>query len=415
MELLAGNNEASLALIRELRELEDKPAARLLTGLSTEARITAAGLVENPSQNEAEFKRTFQQVYESRLKELPWEVVQAEVKRAKGSMEIRSENLYIGMLQSQIEPAIKETGTVSSDVADTLIGVRSFLQVQLPLKDQMVAALSAYIADHEVRKPDIWQDREWTLTSDSRAEPVVVAIWDSGVDVAIFKGQKFINSKEQINGRDDDGNGFIDDVHGIAYDLESDKEPHLLFPLADAQERLPSMKNRIKGLLDLQAAIDSPEASELKRTMAGIQPDQVKPFIEDLNLFGNYSHGTHVAGIAAAGNPFVRVLSVRMTYDHRMIPLAPTVELAKKEAVMYREVVDYFKAHNVRVVNMSWGGSQKDIEAALEANAIESDATKRAELAREIFKISRDGLYDALKSAPGILFVCAAGNSDDDR
>ncbi len=137
--------------------------------------------------------------------------------------------------------------------------------------------------------------------------------------------------------------------------------------------------------------------------------------MEDLNLFGNYSHGTHVAGIAAAGNPFARLLSARMTYDHRVIPMAPTLELAKKEAVMYREVVAYFKANGVRVVNMSWGGSQKDIEGALEANGVEKDAAKRAELAREIFKIGRDALYEALKSAPEILFVCAAGNSDDDN
>jgi len=415
LELLAGNDDAALVLIRELRELEDKPSAKLLTGLSTEARITAAKLVENPRQDPDALKRTFQEVYTARLKELPWEVVQADVKQVKGSMEIRSENLYLGMIQSQIEPALKETGTVSSDVAQALIGFRSFIQVQLPFKDQMVAALSSVIALHDVKKPDIWAAREWNLAPDAKAQPVVVAIWDSGVDVAIFKSQQFVNTKEQMNGKDDDNNGFIDDVHGIAYDLESDKEASLLYPLQGAQDRLPSMKNQIKGLLDLQAAIDSPEAGELKKAMSGIKPDEVKPFIEDLNLFGNYSHGTHVAGIAAAGNPFARVLSARMTYDHRMIPLAPTVELAKKEAVMYREVVAYFKASGVRVVNMSWGGSQKDIEGALEANGVEKDAAKRAELAREIFKISRDALYEALKSAPEILFVCAAGNSDDDN
>lgn len=415
LELLAGNDDAAMTLIRELRELEEKPSAKLLTGLSTESRIAAAKLVENPKQNVDALKRTFQEVYSSRLKELPWDVVQSDVKQTKGSLEIRSENLYVGMIQSQIEPALKETGTVSSDVAQSLIGFRSFLQVQLPFKDHTVAALSSVIALHDVKKPDIWAARDWNLAPNAPAQPVVVAIWDSGVDVAIFKGQQFVNAKEQMNGKDDDANGFIDDAHGIAYDLEADKEASLLYPLQGAQERLPAMKNQIKGLLDLQAAIDSPEAGELKKTMSGIQPDAVKPFIEDLNLFGNYSHGTHVAGIAAAGNPFARVLSARMTYDHRMIPLAPTVELARKEAVMYREVVAYFKANNVRVVNMSWGGSQKDIEGALEANGVEKDAAKRAELAREIFKIGRDALYDALKSAPEILFVCAAGNSDDDN
>ena len=404
-----------MALIRELRELEDKPSQKLLTGLSTESRIAASKLVENPKQNVDALKQAFKEIYATRLKELPWDVVQADVKQAKGSMEIRSENLLLGMIQSQIEPALKETGTLSSDLAETLVGIRSFLQVQLPFKDPMVAALASVIALHDVKKADIWQARDWVLAADQKLAPVVVAIWDSGVDVAIFKGQQFTNAKEEMNGKDDDGNGFIDDVHGIGYDLEGNKEAALLIPIKDAPQRLPMMKNQIKGLLDLQAAIDSPEAAGLKKTMSAIKPDEVKPFMEDLNLFGNYSHGTHVAGIAAAGNPFARLLSARMTYDHRVIPMAPTVALAKKEAVMYREVVAYFKANGVRVVNMSWGGSQKDIEGALEANGVEKDAAKRAELAREIFKIGRDALYEALKSAPEILFVCAAGNSDDDN
>jgi subtilisin family serine protease len=303
---------------------------------------------------------------------------------------------------------------MSSEVAQMLVGMRSRMVLDLPLKEQVVAALSAVIAAQDVKKPDIWKARDWTLAADDKAQPVVVAVWDSGVDTAIFKERQFTNAKEQLNDKDDDGNGFIDDVHGIAYDLESNKESSLLYPLKDAQERLPSMKNNIKGMMDLQAAIDSPEAGELKRTMSAIKPDEVKPFMEDLGLFSNYSHGTHAAGIAAEGNPFVRVLSARISYDHRSIPMAPTTELAKKEAKMYRETVDYFKANGVRVVNMSWGGSQKGVEAALEANGIEKDAAKRAELARGIFKISRDGLYEALKSAPEILFVCAAGNSDND-
>jgi subtilisin family serine protease len=81
---------------------------------------------------------------------------------------------------------------------------------------------------------------------------------------------------------------------------------------------------------------------------------------------------------------------------------------------MYRSAVAYFKAHGVRVVNMSWGGSLKDYESALEANGAGGDAAARKKLARELFEISTAGLLQALKGAPGILFVVAAGNSNDD-
>ena len=42
------------------------------------------------------------------------------------------------------------------------------------------------------------------------------------------------------------------------------------------------------------------------------------------------------------------------------------------------------------------------------------DADERKKEAREIFDIGRDGLLAALKSAPDILFITAAGNSDND-
>ncbi len=76
--------------------------------------------------------------------------------------------------------------------------------------------------------------------------------------------------------------------------------------------------------------------------------------------------------------------------------------------------MDYFKAHGVRAVNMSWGGSRQDIENALEQKGVGKDAAERAEMAREIFGIGRDALDKAIKSAPEILFIAAAGNSNND-
>jgi subtilisin family serine protease len=76
--------------------------------------------------------------------------------------------------------------------------------------------------------------------------------------------------------------------------------------------------------------------------------------------------------------------------------------------------ISYFREYGVRVVNMSWGGTQKDFESALEANGIGENSEERAKLANEIFNITYEGISNAIKSAPEILFVAAAGNSNND-
>jgi subtilisin family serine protease len=88
--------------------------------------------------------------------------------------------------------------------------------------------------------------------------------------------------------------------------------------------------------------------------------------------------------------------------------------MAKRHAKSYHEAVAYFQAHNVRVANMSWGWSYKEIESILEANGIGDDTEDRQQRAKEILGILDDGLFNAMKSAPEILFVSAAGNSDSD-
>jgi len=81
---------------------------------------------------------------------------------------------------------------------------------------------------------------------------------------------------------------------------------------------------------------------------------------------------------------------------------------------MYCDIINYFKAHNVRVVNMSWVGTLRETEHALEANGIGETPEERAHVAREIFDITKDAIYDLIKNTPEILYVNGAGNDNDD-
>jgi subtilisin family serine protease len=81
---------------------------------------------------------------------------------------------------------------------------------------------------------------------------------------------------------------------------------------------------------------------------------------------------------------------------------------------MFLETVQYFQDNGVRVVNMSWGGSLRSIENALEANGVGDSPADRKAFARELYDITNAALRRAIRETPEILYVTSAGNSDND-
>lgn len=412
LDVLEGHFAAALKGMARIRELETKEAKKLMSGLVGGSYVAAR---EQAGQDDAKFRAVFRESLLAKLRPLPWDIVADDIKQRKGQTEIITEPLLMGMVSSAIDPAVAKTaGEISADIAQQLVSMRFALKVMIPLKEELVAAFAAVVAEHDVAKKDIWAERAVTLSADQKATPVVIGIWDSGVDTKLFEKQLVTNAGEQVNGKDDDQNGFVDDVHGIAFDVDGQPTPELLHPVDALKSKVDAVAGHMKGFMDVQAAIDSPEASAVKKLLGGLQGDAVRDFIEDLSLYGNYAHGTHVAGIALEGNPLARLLVARLTFDYHMLPKCPTLELMRADAAMYQKTVDYFKQHGVRVVNMSWGEERRTIEQALEKNGVGATVEERAQLTREMFKMMRDGLFHALQSAPDILFVCAAGNSDND-
>jgi subtilisin family serine protease len=411
MDMLAADYDSALKMVMEMRKREDKIAARMMMGQTTEAYIAAKRAAGG---DDAEFRRVFKEMLSKRIGSMPWETVGDIVEQNRTQQEIFSRNMMLGLVAEQFDPTIEQTnGEISADLARTLIGIRNRLEIMMPLREDLLEVYTAVIEANRVEKQDIWAERSVKLMPGADLKPVTVAIWDSGVDTPIFKGRLWTNPNETFNAKDDDGNGYIDDVHGIAYDLDANPIPELLCSIDDLNSDIETVTRHMKGYLDLSASIDSDEASEVIKMFQSLPRDQVKPVIEDLGLFGNYTHGTHVAGIAAEGNPFVRIMASRLTFDHRMRPRCPTIEQAHKDAKATRDTIAYYKANGVRVVNMSWGGNRQGIEDALEQNGY-SDPEERAALAREIFKIDRDALYEAMRDASEILFVTSAGNADND-
>lgn len=400
LDWLEGRHDDAMAKLARIRALEEKPADKLTSGMVLRS-VDGARRASGGTAGDA-FRADVGRRLRAELDAMPYVVVENNVKGAKTSAEITSEALVLGQVRDVIQPIVDKSGTLSSDFAPGIVAAKYRLAVLLPLKPVLIDAYGGYLAANRVEKPDIWAARDAALPADKGYAPVVVAIWDSGVDSSLFRDRIV---------RDASGAPAL-----IAFDKYSDPATGELYPIpAELKDKLPRMKARLKGFSDLQANVDSAEATEVKQYLSNLKSGEYKAAIEELSAAGNYIHGTHVAGIAAAGNPYARLAVARIEFGHTLQPdPCPSLELARKDARNTQAYVDFFRRHGVRVVNMSFGGSVGDVEGQLEQCGIGANAEERRKIAREWFDIGKDAFVKAMASAPEILFVAAAGNENAD-
>lgn len=405
-QVLTQQDQAGLETITRLRAVEDKPDAKLMSALETEAILKAR--IETGQRSGPAFAEAYGARYARALEALPWATSANRIKEEKAWSQLLTAALVEGSIAALVEPAVAHDHAVGDELAQLLLTARMRLANHIPLQKETAAALTRVVAANDVAKADIWAAREVTLTAADPTTPVVAAVWDSGTDLSLFPDQTYTapepNPTPPFN------------AHGLAFDLESHPTTGWLYPLTPAQQvEYRARIADIQGVNDMEQSIDSPAADAIKAKFAAMPSDEVPAYLEQLNLYGVYLHGTHVAGIMARGNPAIRLAVSRITFDHRNVPAPPTSARQHREAKTFQASVDWFRAHDVRVVNMSWATTPKEYESNLERNGIGKDAADRKALARHYFEIARAGLLAALQSAPEILFVCAAGNSDADN
>ena len=401
IDFLEGRFADAARRSEEIRALEEKPSDKLVSGMQMRAMIAAQAKAGNIT-SEA-YRKEVGRLVAAELAKLPYAVIENDIKGAKSVSEIIGEALVMGNVRDRLQPVVdKAGGKLSSEFAPAIIGARFALVARLPLKQVLMETYTAYLAANKVEKPDIWAAREVELAKGRGYPPVTIAVWDSGVDTKLF-GERVVLAK--------DGKPAF-----IAFDVyeKPSKSPMMPIP-AELRDRVPAMKSRIKGLSDLRSNIDSPEASEVKSLLSKLKREEYRSVVEELGLAGNFTHGTHVAGIAMAGNPYARLLNARIEFGYKLLPdPCPSRALAEKNVRNARAYVDFLGKHGVRVVNMSWGGTVSGIEQELELCNIGKTPEERKKIAREYFDLQKQGLIDAFRSAPEILFVTSAGNANQD-
>ncbi len=307
---------------------------------------------------------------------------------------------------------------VSPETAAAVLTTDGVLGSMLRGRDRYMAAIAAARAQFESRPARAaYAFSTVDLARDRRAQPVHVAVWDTGTNPELFRAQMFVNAREQANGRDDDNNGLVDDVSGVASDPDPNSTALLYNPGAETITRYGGY---LRGVMDLRAGMAStPAAQQVLALVRSIETPAAQEELDTrLDAIGEWAHGTHVAGIMVAGLPQARLSVFRSAwagesrvYHHR----GPTDAELDAEDRNGTDIIRYINAHGVKVVNASLGFSVEYLEDELrhETDRYRTAAEVRARALA--VQARRKALWSRVfRECPQTLFVIAAGNSNQD-
>lgn len=258
----------------------------------------------------------------------------------------------------------------------------------------------------------------------ANANAATIAVIDSGLD---YKHEMIVpnlwtNGAEVEDRRDNDGNGYQDDIHGWNF-----AETNAM--IID-YKYLGTFSADCKKYFDIQGKYFLKQATEAE--IAWIkEKQQDKEFIKEMGKFGNFVHGTHVAGITIRDSkndvmgiklipteikPFFEGLNVKSTNVDRWELLGKALNaLAAEQMKQLAEIARFVNFHKADVANGSFGTGFNQAKIITD-NAYKILFFKKpsAEDSDKAARMFIDALVSAGQSfvgeAKNTLFVFAAGN-----
>ena len=259
--MLQGRNVDALRLIEERSGLSSRFASRLLTGIDPRAMIAAQRTqqdITTPAYADAVGREL-----NTLLRALPYDSVQNDLREAKSSFAFMTDGLVVGPIRGQTQQLVDQQGTFSLVVARDLLATAYTLRFELPIKPTLAAAYDTLLDGRTIaEKTDIWKERSVTFTTSDALSPVVVGIWDSGLDTALFSSQLL---------RDTRGRPAI---MGFNQFLEPQNTPTARIS-SELLARRDEMNRIFKGMGDLDANMDTPDATFVRDRLASLTPDSV--------------------------------------------------------------------------------------------------------------------------------------------
>lgn len=408
--VLDGRRADADRLIADYRAAETKPQGRAIGALMLDVAAAQLGVPEAKRCDAAAARVA------ERLKGADPVLIRDQFLQFNANVQSASPAFFAGGAAGFYDQTVAQRGSLDTTQALWLAYFRAVAQSLPPCRAPLTAVARSWIDAPANRPVDIWPARQPAADSFAAAKPVVVAVWDHGFDATLFPGQLAQDPAEPIDGRDNDGNGVVDDANGPTWDVRlmprtAAMEP----PTRWLQARLASQMAYDKGELDLRFGLDTVEAAmfaDFTRTAdAAAQGDEFLGALEN----GGRVHGTACASEIADGAPYVRLYNVSALpwgrgEDKRAIPYDEAT-IARWAAAIDR-VGPRMRGAGVRVVSMSWGLTADEITDQLMEHKLETDPAKAKARGVAMQRTIRDALERLVRASPNLLFVVAAGNSN---
>lgn len=153
LQQLAGEYPAALETIERLRGEEEKPSAKLTSGLIDRAFLQAA--IETKSMSGPAFEESFRKLAGDAINALPWDVVQDDIKQTYAGARIYTKAIALANVKTDLDPSVQKSGARDNHEAWQLISYRADVHIFMPIETPLADVLKHYIAAHTVVKPDI--------------------------------------------------------------------------------------------------------------------------------------------------------------------------------------------------------------------------------------------------------------------
>jgi len=269
----------------------------------------------------------------------------------------------------------------------------------------------------------------------SNAHATVIAVIDSGTDLSHndLKNKMWTNPIDIDDGVDNDDNGYIDDIHGWNFAENNNKLYDKSF--------LGTFSPDVYKFFEVQTRLLKGLGTDDDRAWMNAARGN-SALIAELGTFGNFVHGTHVAGITAKNADKAQVMVLKIIPTKSPLPghkkefvdfyngfakksLTSTSDslikmalkaLASQQSKSLAPIGAYVGNEKARIANCSFGTSTAAVKSMIMPQLLKlvlrRDPTPEELDTYSIFFVTQ--VIEASKAlvtpAPNTLFVIAAGN-----